>query len=423
MNSDIKPSTQPANGRRRLLAQCGIVGGGPAGMMLGFLMARAGLETVVIEKHADFLRDFRGDTVHPSTLQVMDELGLLDDFLKRPHQRLSKMEGQFGTTTVRVADFTGLRLRCPFIVFMPQWEFLDFLFEKAARFSNLKILRKTEATGLLRADDGIVGIAATSDDGPIEIKADLTVGCDGRHSSVRQLAGLEVENIGAPIDVLWFRVGKQSGVTDGAFMHAQPGRILVTLDRDDYWQCAYIIPKGQIDAVKARGLDRFRNDVVATAPALEHHIGDLKDWDDVKLLTVTVDRLKRWTRPGLLCIGDAAHAMSPIGGVGINLAIQDAVATANILAARLRHGCPPESELDEVRRRRLFPTRVTQAMQVQMHERVIYPALEGQQLQVPLPLRLIDAVPWLQGVTARLMGVGVRPEHVRSPDAVARAAG
>jgi 2-polyprenyl-6-methoxyphenol hydroxylase-like FAD-dependent oxidoreductase len=415
MSTNGQPRTVATSSCRQLNAQCCIVGGGPAGMMLGFLMGRAGVETIVIEKHADFLHDFRGDTVHPSTLQIMDELGLLAEFLKRPHQTLSSMQGQFGRTFVRVADFAGLNLKCPYIVFMPQWDFLDFLFEKSAHFPTLKVLRRTEATELLWEDDTIVGVRAESDDGPIEIRATLTIGCDGRHSTVRRLAGLEIENIGAPIDVLWFRVGKATGATDGAFMHAVHGRILVTLDRGDYWQCAYVFPKGQIDAVKARGLDAFRHEIAATAPHLKDRTADVKTWDDVKLLTVTVDRLRRWTRPGLLCIGDAAHAMSPVGGVGINLAIQDAVATANILAPLVSQGRSAENELDQVRRRRLFPTKVTQALQVEMHNRILSPALEGRDLEAPFLLRLINALPWLQRMTARLLGVGVRPEHVRSP--------
>jgi 2-polyprenyl-6-methoxyphenol hydroxylase-like FAD-dependent oxidoreductase len=400
--------------------QCCVVGGGPAGMMLGFLMARAGLETLVIEKHADFLRDFRGDTVHPSTLQIMDELGLLDDFLKRPHQKLDKMVGQFGRQTVRIADLSGLKIKCPYIAFMPQWEFLDFLFEQGARFPNLKVLRSTEAVDLVREDETIVGVSAIADGAAeirtgLDIRADLTVGCDGRHSTIRQRANLPVENIGAPIDVLWFRIGKSAGRADDVFMHAEAGRILVTLDRDDYWQCAYVIPKGELDSVKARGLDQFRQDIAISAPALRDHVNDVKDWNDVKLLTVTIDRLTRWTRPGLLCIGDAAHAMSPVGGVGINLAIQDAVATANILAAQLSRGCPGEDQLDKVRQRRLFPTKFTQAMQVQMHNRIIFPALGQQDFQPPLALRMIDKAPWLQGLVARLIGVGIRPEHVQSP--------
>jgi 2-polyprenyl-6-methoxyphenol hydroxylase-like FAD-dependent oxidoreductase len=383
-------------------------------MMLAYLLARAGVRTVVLEKHGDFLRDFRGDTIHPSTLQIMDELGLLADFLKRPHQQVARLGGEFGGRFLRIADFTRLAAACPFIAFMPQWDFLNFLFEKGGAFPNLEVLSRTTAVGLLRAGDAVVGVAAESAMGATEIAADLTVGCDGRHSTVRTLAGLEVEDLGAPIDVLWFRVGKTDADGEAAFLHAARGKIVVTIDRHDYWQCAYVIPKGAFAAIKAQGLERFRQDIASMVPSLRACVGDLQDWSSVKLLTVSVDRLTRWTRPGLLCIGDAAHAMSPVGGVGINLAIQDAVAAANIVGDKLRFGCPPEHVLDGVRRRRMFPTRVTQAVQVLMHERVMYPSIAAGDFRAPLPLRIIDKSPWLQGVTARLAGLGVRPEHVWS---------
>jgi 2-polyprenyl-6-methoxyphenol hydroxylase-like FAD-dependent oxidoreductase len=402
---------------RVLTVRCCIVGGGPAGMMLGYLMGRAGIETVVLEKHADFLRDFRGDTVHPSTMQVMDELGLLDDFLKRPHHKVRKLGGDFGGRMLRVADFSRLNLRAPFIAFMPQWEFLDFLFEKGAEFPNLKVLRSTEVTDLTRDGGRVTGVVARDAQGELRVDADLVIGCDGRSSVVRARAGLEVEDIGAPIDVLWFHVGRTGTTTDPAFLHAVKGGMLITIDRGDYWQCAYVIAKGGIDAVKARGLPSLKAAVVAIAPALGQHIDDVRDWDDVKLLTVTIDRLKTWSLPGLLCIGDAAHAMSPVGGVGINLAIQDAVATANLLAGKLQRGAVTEAELDAVRQRRLFPVKVIQAVQVMVQNRVIVPALGGGELTPPLPLRIVDAIAPLQGVLARGIGMGVRPEHVTSPKA------
>ena len=395
--------------------RCCIVGGGPAGMMLGYLLGRAGVETLVLEKHGDFLRDFRGDTVHPSTLQIMDELGLLDDFLERPHQEIRRLQGQFGKAMLRIADFQRLDVRSRFIAFMPQWDFLNFLLEQGARFPSLRVLRNTEVIDLVRNGETIAGVVARTEDGVLTVRADLTIGCDGRHSIVRERAGLAVEEIGAPIDVLWFRVGKETDVTDPALLHAEPGKLLVTLDRGDYWQCAFVIPKGTTEAVKAGGLPAFRSTIVEMLPALRDHVDDLKDWDDVKLLTVAINRLKQWSRPGLLCIGDAAHAMSPVGGVGINLAVQDAVATANLLAAKLRKGRPTASELGAICARRLFPAKVIQAMQVQIQNRVINPTLRGGELKVPAVIRLVDAVPWLQGLTARIIGMGVRPEHVRSP--------
>ena len=402
---------------RTITTRCCIVGGGPAGMMLGYLLGRAGVDTIVLEKHADFFRDFRGDTVHPSTLQVMDELGLIDEFLKLPHQRLQTMDGKFGEASIRIADLSRLKVKYPFIAFMPQWDFLNFLRENGKRFASLSVMMSADATDLIRSGDTVIGVKANTPEGPVEIRADLTIGCDGRHSMVRQRAGLEVEEIGAPMDVLWFRAGKGADENEGLFARVEPGKMMVTFDRGDYWQCAYVIAKGQYEAVRARGLDAFRDAIVGLAPILRSGISDVKSWDDVKLLTVAINRLKRWTRPGLLCIGDAAHAMSPVGGVGVNLAVQDAVATANLLAARLAGGCPSEDELDAVRRRRAFPVRMTQAMQVVVQNRLISAALKpgNQPLKPPLPVRLINATPWLQGITARLIGLGVRPEHVRSP--------
>ena len=372
-------------------------------MMLGYLLGRAGIDTLVLEKHADFFRDFRGDTVHPSTLQVMDELGLIDGFLKLPHQQLQKMDGNFGSASIRIADLGRLKVKYPFIAFMPQWDFLNFLRESGKRFASLKVMMNADATDLIRSGDAVVGVRANTPEGPVEIRADLTIGCDGRHSIVRQRANLEVEEIGAPMDVLWFRAGKRASETESVFARVEAGKMMVTFDRGDYWQCAYVIAKGQYDAVKARGLDAFRADVIGMAPILKSGMADVKTWDDVKLLTVAINRLKRWTLPGLLCIGDAAHAMSPVGGVGVNLAVQDAVATANLLAARLAKGCPTEDELDAVRRRREFPVRMTQAMQVMVQNNLISVALKpgDQPLKAPLFARLINAVPWLQGITAR----------------------
>jgi 2-polyprenyl-6-methoxyphenol hydroxylase-like FAD-dependent oxidoreductase len=385
--------------------------------MLGYLLGRAGIETLVLEKHADFFRDFRGDTVHPSTLQVMDELGLIDGFLKLPHQQLQKMDGKFGEASVRIADLSRLNVKYPFIAFMPQWDFLNFLRDSGKRFASLKVMMNAEVTDLVRSGDAVSGVKAETPEGPVEIRADLTIGCDGRHSIVRERANLEVEEIGAPMDVLWFRAGRRPNENENLFARLEPGKMLVTFDRGDYWQCAYVIAKGQYEAVRARGLDAFRDDISSLAPVLKSGMSDVKTWDDVKLLTVAINRLKRWTRPGLLCIGDAAHAMSPVGGVGVNLAVQDAVATANLLAEKLAKGCPSEDELNAVRRRREFPMRMTQAMQVVIQNKIISVALKpgDQPFKPPLLVRVVNAMPWLQGFTARFLALGVRPEHVHSP--------
>ncbi|MDD1537564.1 MULTISPECIES: FAD-dependent oxidoreductase [unclassified Bradyrhizobium] len=407
-------SGQPSNRTKQV--RCCIVGGGPAGMMLGYLLGRAGIEVVVLEKHADFFRDFRGDTVHPSTLQVMDELGLIDGFLKLPHQRLQKMDGLFGGTPVRIADLSRLRTKYPFIAFMPQWDFLNFLREAGRRFASLEVMMSTEAVDLIRRGETIAGVRAKTPDGLIDIEADLTIACDGRHSTVRERAGLAVEEIGAPMDVLWFRAGRNAEETENVLARVEPGKMMITFDRGDYWQCAYVIAKGQHQAVKARGLQALLDDIVRMAPVLKAGIADVKSFDDVKLLTVAINRLPRWTQPGLLCIGDAAHAMSPVGGVGVNLAVQDAVATANLLADQLQRGCPSEDKLDAVRRRREFPVKMTQRMQVLVQNNIISGALRSgdRPLKVPLIVRLITALPWLQGIPARLLALGVRPEHVRS---------
>ena len=393
---------------------CAIVGGGPAGVMLGFLLARAGVDVVVFEKHRDFLRDFRGDTIHPSTLQVMHELGLLDDFLKRPHQEIRELHGIVGDTDIILGDFTHLPTVCKFIALMPQWDFLNFLAEAGRRYPGFDLRMEHEVTGLIEQDGRIAGVRGHAL-GPFELRADLVVGADGRHSVVRERAGLTAHELGAPIDVLWMRLSKRPGDPAQTAGRVNYGRLLVMLDRGDYWQCAYVIKKDGYQEIRGRGLDAFRGELVRVAPFLSDRVGELRDWDDVKLLTVMVDRLETWWRPGLLCIGDSAHAMSPIGGVGINLAIQDAVAAANILAEPLRDRALRDEHLAAVQRRRTLPMRVIQAMQVTVQERLIDRVLRSDRpITAPWLLRLFNLLPFLARIPARLIGVGVRPEHVHT---------
>jgi 2-polyprenyl-6-methoxyphenol hydroxylase-like FAD-dependent oxidoreductase len=401
-----------------ITTRCCIVGGGPAGMMCGFLLARAGIDVVVLEKHADFLRDFRGDTVHPSTLELMYELGVLEDFLRRPHQELSQIGAQVDDFTVTIGDFSHLPTHCKFVGLMPQWEFLNFIAEKAKAYPAFHLRMETEATDLLVEDGRVAGIRAKSQNGALEVRAHLTIGADGRRSIVREKAGFEVLDLGAPIDVLWMRVTRDPNDPNQTLGRFRAGKILVTLDRGEYWQCAYVIPKGGLDAIRQRGLASFQQEIASVAPFLRERLNEIKDWNDVKLLSVAVDRLRQWSRTGLLCIGDSAHAMSPIGGVGINLAIQDAVAAANLLAAPLAKGTVSDEHLGAVQRRRDFPTRVTQGFQVFAHKRFIGPALRNAQpiSRLPFPLKLLQTFPILRRIPARLVGMGVRPEHVRTPD-------
>jgi len=385
--------------------------------MLGFLLARAGVEVVVLEKHADFLRDFRGDTIHPSTLEVMHELGILADFLERPHQEIREIAGQIGDEMIPLADFTHLPTHSKFLAFMPQWDFLDFIKDQAERYPAFTLKMEAEVTELIESGNTVLGVKAKTPDGELDILADLVVGADGRKSVVRERAGLSVESLGAPIDVLWFRLSRRP--TDPAQVIGRfvSGKILVMLNRDTYWQCGFVIPKGALADLKSRGLEAFRADIASTAAFVGDRVSEITDWEPIRLLTVLVDRLRKWYRPGLLCIGDAAHAMSPVGGVGINLAIQDAVAAANILWRPLSAGWVSPSHLQKVQWRRELPTRLTQWAQVQVQNRVLGRVLATrQQVAAPWVIRLFKKFPVLRRIPARLIGIGVRPEHVRTPD-------
>lgn len=382
-------------------------------MMLGFLLARAGIDVTVLEKHADFLRDFRGDTIHPSTMQLMHELGLLDAFLALPHTKERRIVARFGTQDIPVADFTHLPVKAPYIAFMPQWDFLDFLADQGTAYPNFHLLMRTKATGLVRDSGRVVGVEAEGPDGTLTIRAGLTVAADGRHSDLRAASGLKVEDIGAPMDVLWFRLSRRPSDPAQTFGQVAAGCFVVRLNRGDYWQCAFVIPKGTLENLRSAGLDAFRKRLVSFAPELVDRIDELTSWNDIKLLSVAVDRLEHWWLPGLLCIGDAAHAMSPIGGVGVNLAIQDAVAAANQLAQPLRDGKLTEADLAAIQARRDWPTKVTQAIQVAIQNRLILPILTSKtQFEPPWPVKLLKYLPILRRIPARLVGMGIRPEHI-----------
>ena len=394
---------------------CCIVGGGPAGMMLGYLLARAGIEVLVLEKHADFLRDFRGDTIHPSTLEVMHELGVLEQFLERPHQKRRRARARIAGHEIVLGDMAYLRTQCRFVAMMPQWEFLDFLAEQGRRYPTFHLKMQTEVTGLIEEQGRVVGIRGNTPAGSVEVRAELVVGADGRNSAVRECSGLTVEEVGAPMDVLWMRLSKRAADPD-LLIYADRGRTLVLLDRGNYWQCGFTVPKGTAEEMQAKGIEEFRTGIVQLAPFLRDRVSELRDWKGVQLLTVRVDRLRRWYRPGLLCIGDAAHAMSPVGGVGINLAIQDAVATANILAEPLREGTASIRDLAKIQHRREFPTRITQRVQALIRKQVGGSLDVSGPRRLPLILRLLERTTVLRRMRTRFIGVGIRPEHVRTPD-------
>lgn len=400
-----------------ITTRCCIAGGGPAGMMLGYLLARAGVEVVVLEKHADFLRDFRGDTVHPSTLEVMHELGVLEEFLKLPHDEVRELGGQIGEEFVQLADFSYLPTVSKFIALVPQWDFLDFLADHARLYPTFKLIMQAEVVDLLESEGRVAGVRAETPGGELDVRADLTIGADGRGSIVRDKAGLEVQKFGAPMDVLWFRLSRKPSDGEQTLGRIKAGKMMVMLNRGEYWQCGYLIRKGEFENIKQRGIEQFQADIVSVVPFSGDRMLELPDWEPIKLLTVRIDRLLKWFRPGLLCIGDAAHAMSPIGGVGINLAIQDAVATANILAERLARNTVGLADLERVQLRRDFPTRMTQGLQVFMQNNVIDRVLGDTDFRAPWPLKLFNRWPFLRRIPARLVGVGFRPEHVKTKDA------
>jgi 2-polyprenyl-6-methoxyphenol hydroxylase-like FAD-dependent oxidoreductase len=396
-----------------LVTDCCIAGGGPAGMMCGYILARAGLKVSVLEKHEDFFRDFRGDTVHPSTMEALSELGLLEDFLKRPHNAFLQLSALIGETTVQVADFRYLPTKAKFMAVMPQWDFLNFLRESGQRYPNLDVRLKCEALDLIERDGRVVGVRAKGPEGDLDIEARLVIAADGRSSALRAKSGLQGVDLGAPIDVLWMRLPRKPDDANVPLGRVGPGHFMIMIERGDYFQCAFVTPKGGFDAIQAEGLDAFRQRIVEAAPLTRDRVQALKTWDDVKLLTVTVDRLTKWWKPGLLCIGDAAHAMSPVGGVGINLAIQDAVAAANLLAGPLRRGPVANGPLAAVQARRQGPVKIMQAIQVTIQNRVLAPVLAAKgPIRVPWPAKLLNAVPVLRQIPARVVGMGFRMEHI-----------
>jgi 2-polyprenyl-6-methoxyphenol hydroxylase-like FAD-dependent oxidoreductase len=395
----------------KLQTRCLIAGGGPAGIMAGYLLGRAGVSVIVLEKHADFFRDFRGDTIHPSTLELMYELGLLDEFLKQPHQELRELRAVINGQTVPIADFTKLPTRCKFIAFMPQWDFLNFLSTHAKKFPSFQVLMEHEVVDLIFDRQRVTGVRAKTPRGELEIRADLIIGADGRHSIVQERAGLERKEFGVAIDVLWMWISKKQDDPQQSFGFFQHGKLLVLLDRGDYWQCGFVIPKGGFDEIKARGLQQLQKDIVSFAGFFSDRAAELDDWSKIKLLTVQINRLRDWCRDGLLCIGDSAHAMSPAGGVGINLAIQDAVATINLLAEKLRTGPVSVDDLRKVQARREWPTRLIQAMQVFLHRRVVTGRKSAPNDSLPFVFRLLKWFPVLRQIPARFIGIGPRPEH------------
>ena len=408
MDADSSPA-------EKLQFRCCIVGGGPAGMMLGLLLARAGVDVIVLEKHADFLRDFRGDTLHSSTLQAVHEVGELNELLKRPHQRLSQLKAQIGSDELVLADFSRLSTECRFIALMPQWEFLNFLAEKGQSYPGFHLKMQAEVTKLIEDDGRITGVQAATPNGMIEVRADLVVGADGRSSVVRRLSGLRTDDVGAPMDVLWLQLSKKPDDPQLALRFAR-GKVLVTLNRDDYWQCGLLIPKGSAEEIRQQGIEALRAAITDIAPFLGDRTAEIRDWSEIKLLTVKIDRLREWYRPGLICIGDAAHAMSPIGGVGVNLAIQDAIAAANILAGPLAERNVTPTDLARVQRRRSLPARMTQVFQVTIQKQLVARVFANPSGKLPWLLRTIVRSRLATRIRGHIIGTGFRPEKVLTPN-------
>jgi 2-polyprenyl-6-methoxyphenol hydroxylase-like FAD-dependent oxidoreductase len=382
-------------------------------MMLGFLLARAGIDVIVLEKYPDFFRDFRGDTIHPSTMEILDELGLLDEFLKLPHQEVHQLSGVIGGEEIRIADFSHLKVKCPFIALIPQWDFLNFIAAHAKRYPAFHLMVETEATDLVEENGRVIGIRAKARDQSLEIRADLVVAADGRHSTLRDRSELQADSFGAPMDVLWFRLSRRAGDPGQVFGRIDQGKMMIMLDRGDYWQCGFLIRKSDFEKIKQRGVAAFHQDLITVAPFLADRTSEIRDWEQVKLLTVAVDRLRHWYKDGLLCIGDAAHAMSPIGGVGINLAIQDAVAAANILAPRFQHARVAIENLQAVQQRREPPTRRIQRLQIMIQNNLITRILgHPGRMKLPWILRIARHLPILTRIPARIVGIGFRPEHI-----------
>ncbi|MEO5969941.1 MAG: FAD-dependent oxidoreductase [Bdellovibrionia bacterium] len=396
-----------------IVTQACIVGGGPAGMMAGLLLARAGVEVVVLEKHKDFFRDFRGDTVHPATLELLHELGMLQEFLKRPHQELRKLDVQFGTEVTTICDFSHLPTHCRFMAIMPQWDFLDLIAQEAKKYGRFQLIMEANVTQLIIENKKVLGVKAIIPSGLLDVRAELTLGTDGRHSIVRSCAKLPIYDIGAPIDVLWMQISRRSSDREQPLARFNYGSGLATITRGTYYQCGLLIKKGGLAEIKKKGLPALRRKIVQIAPSFRDRIGELKSWDDIKHLSVEINRLRQWWRPGLLCIGDAAHAMGPQGGIGINLAIQDAVAVANMLAKPLRSGLVTTKHLRSVQKRREFPTRFYQGLQRILQKRVFDKAFENSgKPSPPWSFRLFQTFPILQRIPARIIWMGARPEHI-----------